>query len=73
MRHNLLDRNGYVKLAPKVGDEPYRPSRKSDSKAEIEFCMNCKKRECKHGNCRKFAKMKREMKEDISDVECCSG
>lgn len=69
-RYDLFDRDGYVKLPPKVGDEPYRPHRKSEPQEEIEFCMNCKKRDCKHGTCRKLVKMKREMKEDKKSVQC---
>ena len=65
---NLFDRDGYVKLPPKVGDEPYKPSRKSESQAEIEFCTHCKKRECKNGSCRNLKKMKREMKEEPENV-----
>lgn len=68
MRHDLLDRNGYVKLPPKVGDEPYHPIRKCEPQAEIDFCMSCKKRECKFGTCRRLVKMKREMKEDMNNA-----
>lgn len=67
-RQNLFDRDGYVKLPPKVGDEPYKPSRKPDPQAEIEFCIHCKKRECKNGSCRQLKRMRREMKEETENA-----
>lgn len=66
-KRGIFDRDGYIKLAPKVGDEPYHPTRKSDPQAEIELCTHCKKRECKYGSCRQIAKMKREMKGDTKN------
>lgn len=65
--HNLFDRDGYVKLPPKVGDKPYHPQ-KTDPQAEIEFCTHCKKRECKNGSCRQLKRMRREMKGETSDA-----
>lgn len=66
-KSSLFDRDGYVKLPPKVGDEPYKP-RKSDPQAEIEFCTHCKKSECKHGNCKHIKKFRQEMKEEDNNV-----
>ena len=64
MKQTMFNRDVYVKLPPKVGDEPYHPVRKSDPQAEIEFCTHCKKRTCKNGTCRQLKRMKREMKEE---------
>ena len=47
----LLDHNGFVKLAPKVGDgEPIKPVNKK-KQATIDFCLNCKRPTCLHGTC----------------------
>ena len=67
-KHSLFDRDGYVKLPPKVGDEPYKPSRKSDPLAEIEFCTQCKKQECKNGSCRQLKKLRRKMKGETENA-----
>ncbi len=48
---SMFDRDGYVKLAPKVGDgEPLKPVSKK-KQADIDYCLNCKKTSCKYGNC----------------------
>ena len=62
--HSIFDRDGYVKLPPRVGDEPYQVRKNATPQAEIDFCMECKKTNCKHGTCRNLKKMKREMKEE---------
>lgn len=66
-RESLFDQFGYVKLAPKVGDEPYHPTR-TDPQAEIEFCTHCNESECKYGTCQKLVRMKRKMREGTKDA-----
>lgn len=50
--HSMFDRDGYVKLPPKVGDEPVKPPKKRQNMDDINFCLNCGKKNCKHGNCK---------------------
>lgn len=68
MKQTMFNRDGYIKLAPKVDDEPYHPIRKSEPQTEIDFCTNCKKRTCKYGTCRQLKRMKREMKEEANNA-----
>ena len=60
---SMFDRDGYVKLPPKVGDEPYKHVNRRNME-EVNYCLNCKKVSCKYGNC-KDRPRKRRTKDDV--------
>lgn len=60
--NSMFDRDGYVKLPPKVGDEPYKPVNQRNTE-EINYCLNCKKVSCKYGNCKERPRRRR--KKDV--------
>lgn len=63
--NNIFDYNGYVKLAPKVGDEPYKSSRQVVSDEEIRTCLECPKRKCRGGVCKRLAEVRRRVQNDV--------
>lgn len=58
--HSLFDRDGYVKLAVKVGDKPSYQPQKTANMEEINFCLNCGKKKCRYGVCKDLPKKKEE-------------
>lgn len=56
--HSMFDRDGYVKLPPKVGDEPYKQVNRRNME-EVNYCLNCQKENCKYGNCKERPRKRR--------------
>lgn len=58
----IFDRDGYVKLPPKVGDEPYKPRKTTVSEEETRTCLECPKETCRGGVCKRLAEVRRRVR-----------
>ncbi len=63
-KHGIFDHDGYVKLPPRVGDEPYKPRKSSVSEEETRTCLECPKKTCRGGVCKRLAEVKRRIKQN---------
>lgn len=65
----IFDRYGYVKLAPKTGDTPCKPrKRNAMTEAETIACLECPKKTCRGGVCKRLAEVRRRIQNNDSDV-----
>lgn len=62
--NSIWNRDGYVKLPPRVGDEPYKPRKTSVSEEETRTCLECPKKKCSGYLCKRLAEVKRKVKND---------
>lgn len=58
MRDHLFDRDGYVRLPVKTGDEPYKPYKQGDCPERVRMCLECTKQCCKNGTCKELRRVK---------------
>lgn len=63
--NSIFDTYGYVKLPPKVGDELNKPRKNAISEEETRACLECPKKNCRGGVCKRLAEVRRKVKSDV--------
>lgn len=57
---------GYVKLQPRTGDAPYKPRKQTVSEEETRTCLECPKKTCRGGVCKRIEEVRRRIKNEHS-------